>query len=479
LPSQFASIRKHLIRWWLRLTEPDPFFTDVAERARVRLLSSMILCILLMSASIMVIMLARPDVFAENWFALIGGTIAQYLLYRLSRSRHYYLAAFLTLGVMVVGICYGALISDFRIAATTGMMLVIPILLSAIIWDTRATLAIWIIGLVLGLYLFVINPDTWLLDIIILESALGFSALMIVIFNNHRHFLDEYRRAEMEKMNKNLLTINTALRQAKDAAEENTRLKTQFLANMSHELRTPLTAIIGYADLQLMGITGEITPKQREYLDRIQVNGRHLISMINEVLDLSRIEAGRLELNEREISLAELCDQWRSQTEVLARNKGLEFSVELDPSLPPIIQADPDRLTQIALNLLSNAIKFTAKGRVELALLRANENWLLRVSDTGMGIPPEAQAYIFDEFRQADSSSTRQYDGTGLGLAIVRRLSHLMGGRVALTSEVGQGSVFTVTLPLILTGQPHIEPSPATSSSALARVLPRPGSVGR
>jgi signal transduction histidine kinase len=458
----------------LRLTEPDTSFTDVVERARARLLTSLILCILLMAASISVVLLGRPDVFMENWFALVGGTFSQFLLYRLSRSPRYYLTAFLTLGIMVVGICYGALVSDSRMAATTGMMLVIPILLSAIIWGTRATLVIAAIGVVLGLYLLVANTGTWLLDIIILESTLLMSTLMIVIFNKFRRFVDNHRRTEIETMNNSLLNMNTELRQAKDAAEESTRLKTQFLANMSHELRTPLTAIIGYADLQLMGITGEVSPKQREYLDRIQVNGRHLISMINEVLDLSRIDAGRLELNERGVPLVDLAHQWQSQTEVLARDKGLAFSLEVDPALPPVILADPDRLTQIALNLLSNAIKFTDKGSIDLALCCSENNWYLRVEDTGKGIPTEAQAYVFDEFRQADSSSTRQHDGTGLGLAIVRRLSHLMGGRVELTSEVGTGSTFTVTLPLKAVEQVTAEPSPATASSALARILPRP-----
>lgn len=464
------------INWWLRVTEPHPAFIGVVERARARLLSSMTLCLLFMSLSISLVVMARPSVFLESWFALIGGVISQYLLYRLSRTPHYHLTAGLTLGIMVVGVSYGALISDSRIAATTGMLLVIPILLSVIIWEGRATAAIVGIGIALGVYLLIHNTTAWLLDIILLESAILMSALLIGIFNIFRRYVDDYRRTEIHTMNANLLAMNAELRQARDIAEESTRLKTQFLANMSHELRTPLTAIIGYADLQLMGITGEISPRQREYLERIQFNGHHLISMINEVLDLSRIEAGRLELHERGVVLAELVNQWRSQTEVLARNKGLSFSLELDPALPHVILADPDRLTQIALNLLSNAIKFTETGRVDLALLRDGQHWRLRVSDTGIGIPPEAQAYIFDEFRQVDSSATRPHDGTGLGLAIVRRLSELMEGKVTLTSTPGTGSVFTVVLPLKTADQSTTAASPAPSATPLARVMPRPGS---
>jgi signal transduction histidine kinase len=475
-PKYLQLIAGVFIKWWLHVTEPHPAFIGVVERARARLLSSMTLCLLFMALSINLVILARPSVFLESWFALIGGLLSQYLLYRLSRTPHYHLTAGLTLGIMVVGVSYGALIADSRIAATTGMLLVIPILLSVIIWDGRATAVIVGIGIALGVYLLIHNTTAWLLDIVLLESVILMSALLIGIFNIFRRYVDDFRRAEIHTMNSNLLAMNAELRQARDIAEENTRLKTQFLANMSHELRTPLTAIIGYTDLQLMGITGEISPKQREYLERIQFNGRHLISMINEVLDLSRIEAGRLELHERGVVLAELVNQWRSQTEVLARTKGLRFALDLDPALPPVIHADPDRLTQIALNLLSNAIKFTETGRVDLALQRDGQHWHVCVSDTGIGIPPEAQAYIFDEFRQVDSSATRPHDGTGLGLAIVRRLSQLMGGQLMLTSTPGSGSVFTVVLPLKIADQPTTAPSPAPAASALARVMSRPGS---
>ncbi len=472
---RFQLTRHALIKWWLRTTEPHPNFVDVVERARVRLLSSITLCLFLMALSLSLVISTRPGVFRENWFALVAGVLSQFLLYRLSRTSHYHLTAGLTLSIMVIGVSYGVIIADSRIAATTGMLLVIPIMLSVIIWDARATAVIVGVGIALGIYLLLHNTTAWLLDIMLLESAILMTALLIGIFNVFRRYVDDYRRAEIHTINSNLLVMNAQLMQARDQAEENTQLKTQFLANMSHELRTPLTAIIGYADLQLMGVAGEISPKQHEYLDRIQFNGRHLISMINEVLDLSRIEAGRLELHERGVVVAELAEQWRDQTEVLARAKGLGFTLDLDDAMPPVILADPDRLTQIALNLLSNAIKFTETGHVALALERGDQQWRIRVSDTGKGIPPEAQTYIFDEFRQVDSSTTRPHDGTGLGLAIVRRLSQLMGGQVTLTSTVGTGSVFTVILPLKTAQQPTELASPSPSASALARISPRPG----
>jgi signal transduction histidine kinase len=445
------------------------------DRARARLLSSMILCVLFMAVAIALVLLARPQVIAENWFMLLSGVSVLYGLYRLSRTHRYQVTAYLTVGWLVFGISYGALTAGSRIAATTGLLLVLPIVLSAIILHARATVIIMGIGIVLGVLLLFINRETWVLDVILIICGYTLTTLMIVIFDRYRHFVDSQHSNEIIAMNNSLVAVNRELRQAKEAAEETTRMKTQFLANMSHELRTPLTAIIGYADLQLMGITGEISQQQREYLDRIQVNGRHLISMINEVLDISRVDAGRLQLEEQAVELAALAEQWRSQTEVLARGKGLAFSVELDPALPAIIVVDPNRLTQIALNLLSNAIKFTSQGRVELTLRRAGEQWMLRVSDTGPGIPAEAQQYIFDEFRQVDSSTTRQHDGTGLGLAIVHRLSGLMGGTVALESEVGRGSTFTVTLPLGVANSMQAEPVLTSGSSALARVLTRPG----
>ncbi len=247
----------------------------------------------------------------------------------------------------------------------------------------------------------------------------------------------------LEKKNQELVTANKK-------AEEATRLKSEFVATMSHELRTPLNAIIGYSQLLLQGIAGELSEKQHDFHDRILLNGRSLLALINDLLDISKIEAGRFDLVKAPFSARDWLDEIVNQTQSLAVSKGLDFQASLDDQLPEFVIGDSDRLKQVVLNLLSNAIKFTDEGHVHLNVNRKSQNtWTLSVSDTGPGIPPHAQEYIFDEFRQVDGSSHRKHGGTGLGLAIVRHLTLMMGGNIRLQSELGAGSTFTILLPLV------------------------------
>ncbi|MBN8590979.1 MAG: PAS domain S-box protein [Anaerolineae bacterium] len=243
--------------------------------------------------------------------------------------------------------------------------------------------------------------------------------------------------------------IESELRQARDEAMQASQMKSVFLATMSHELRTPLTAIMGYAELQLAGITGPLNPEQHEFNERILVNSRHLLTIINQVLDISKIEAGRLELTPVTFQPCSLVDEVLRQTASLVGDKAIELCGEC-LGLPEHMVGDPDRLRQILLNLVSNAIKFTQQGQVSIHLRRAGEQaWIMRVQDTGIGIPASALPHIFEEFRQVDAAITRQHEGTGLGLAIVQKLTRLMGGEVQVVSEVNAGSTFTICLPLV------------------------------
>jgi two-component system chemotaxis sensor kinase CheA len=219
---------------------------------------------------------------------------------------------------------------------------------------------------------------------------------------------------------------------------------------MSHELRTPLNAIIGYSQMILAGMAGEIDSQQRDYQERIFANGKNLLDLINDILDLAKIEAGRMDMVKKPLVLRDWLDEVVHQTQALADAKGLKFESELDRRMPDIIVGDPGRLKQIAFNLLSNAVKFTEKGHVKLSIRRQGQaTWTLVVIDTGIGIPSHAQEYIFDEFRQVDGTSRREYGGSGLGLAVVRNLALMMGGNVRVSSRVQEGSTFTVLLPLI------------------------------
>jgi signal transduction histidine kinase len=223
--------------------------------------------------------------------------------------------------------------------------------------------------------------------------------------------------------------------------------KSQFLANMSHELRTPLNAIIGYTEMMADGLYGEVGDKAQGVLERVQNNGRHLLGLINDVLDLSKIEAGQLTLTVEQYSVADMVATVLSATESLARAKGLKLESAVPPGLPTG-SGDARRLTQVLLNLVGNAIKFTDQGSIEVRARQADDRFELSVVDTGFGIAPADQARIFDEFQQVDNTSTRKKGGTGLGLSISRKIVELHGGRITVESEMGKGSIFKVTVPI-------------------------------
>jgi signal transduction histidine kinase len=229
--------------------------------------------------------------------------------------------------------------------------------------------------------------------------------------------------------------------------EAESKHKSQFLANMSHELRTPLNAIIGYTDLILDNIYGEAPDRMRQVIERVQTNGRHLLGLINDVLDLTKIEAGQLTLSLADYSLKELVDGVIIALEPLAREKRLAFNAYL-PAHLPMGHGDERRISQVLLNLVGNAIKFTDKGEVAIKASVENASFTLAVCDSGPGISPSDQARIFGEFQQADNSSTRRKGGTGLGLSIARQIVEMHNGRIWVESALGKGSTFFFSLPV-------------------------------
>jgi GAF domain-containing protein len=234
--------------------------------------------------------------------------------------------------------------------------------------------------------------------------------------------------------------------------EEASQHKSQFLANMSHELRTPLNAILGYTELMADGAYGEPSEKMHGILKRLEANGRHLLGLINDVLDLSKIEAGQLELELSDYSVQDIAHTVRSTLEPLAADKKLAFKVEVAPQLPPG-RGDGRRLTQVLINLVGNAIKFTDAGEVAIRAETNNGSFHVSVRDTGPGISAADQAKLFQEFQQADNAITRKKGGTGLGLAISKRIIEMHGGKIWVESQPGQGSTFAFTLPVIVERQ--------------------------
>ena len=241
---------------------------------------------------------------------------------------------------------------------------------------------------------------------------------------------------------------NELLRRQHIALEQASALKSQFLANMSHEFRTPLNAILGYTHMLLNNVTGQVTDPQRKSLSRIDSNARHLLALINDILDITRIEAGRMPLNVATFGVGDLFDEVLSELEPIIKRSNLSVSTRLRGAVPSV-RSDRQKVKQIVLNLLSNALKFTPSGSVTMTAWYDSRvrQVAIAVKDTGVGIPGDDQAKVFEDFRQLDSSPARGYGGTGLGLSICRRLSHILGGTIDLQSAAGRGSTFTLRLP--------------------------------
>lgn len=261
----------------------------------------------------------------------------------------------------------------------------------------------------------------------VLDLLQTFAAQSVLAIHNARLFREiEEKGRELESANKH---------------------KSEFLANMSHELRTPLNAILGYTELILDSIYGEVPEKIQEVLERLEKNGRHLLNLINDVLDLSKIEAGQLTLSLNEYSMGEVIQTVSTSVEALAAEKDLDLKVKVSKDLR-IGKGDEQRIVQVILNLVGNAIKFTDEGEVKVEATVSNETFLVSVSDTGPGVTEADQQKIFEEFHQADGSSTRKKGGTGLGLSISKKIIDMHGGRIWVESTPGKGSTFRFTLPI-------------------------------
>ena len=239
-----------------------------------------------------------------------------------------------------------------------------------------------------------------------------------------------------------------AMRKAKDEAEAANRTKSEFLANMSHELRTPLNAIIGFSDLLLTQRFGELNDKQTRYLTNVSFSGKHLLEIINSILDLSKIEAGKMELYFEDLMVPSIINEAKNSTLPLATKKNIALEVSVDPDIPPI-NADKTKMMQILYNLISNAIKFTEEGGNVKLYTRKEENMvLISVEDTGIGISKENIKKLFKPFTQLDPFLTREYAGTGLGLSLTKKLIQMHGGDISVESEQGKGTKFTINIPV-------------------------------
>jgi two-component system, NarL family, sensor histidine kinase BarA len=260
---------------------------------------------------------------------------------------------------------------------------------------------------------------------------------------------------QWRKVNSDLDRKVDELAQANMALYESNRLKSDFLATMSHELRTPLNSILGFSEVMLS--SDHLTDKQQRWVGNIRSSGEKLLNLINDILDLAKIEAGKMQVRIEEFGVHDVCEGLLNMFRPLAEKKNIELRGQIDPNIPALRQ-DVTKLQQILQNLLSNAIKFTPEGgRVLLKSYTDATHVILQVHDTGVGIAPEEQSLVFEKFRQSGNPLTREQGGTGLGLSIVRELSKLLGGEATLQSELGRGSTFTIRIPLQLSEEPRLE----------------------
>jgi signal transduction histidine kinase/CheY-like chemotaxis protein len=283
----------------------------------------------------------------------------------------------------------------------------------------------------------------------------------------------EQTNVQLEEQARSLARQRDELSAASTELQRSNTVKSQFLANMSHELRTPLNSSLILSKLLADNRDGNLTAEQIRFAQTIYSAGNDLLTLINDILDLSKIEAGMLDVRPERILLARLGDDLNRTFQPMAAPKGLQFSIRVDASAPESIETDPTRLSQILKNLLSNAFKFTERGSVALEISAAEGRVRFAVRDTGIGIAPDQHHLIFEAFRQADGASNRKFGGTGLGLSISRDLSRLLGGELTVTSAPGKGSTFTVALPGSAAPAAAVRPSaPAPAPAEIARRLP-------
>ncbi len=450
-------MKQSTIAYLLQVSSSDP-----EDARRRKLLNILLIGITLLTVVMLVgLIVTRVAGLIPPEMFLAMGTIALVVLigfsiiFLINRYGAEWLAA--TLFILLLTVVFAFSDDPQQVVdGRTVFLFSIPILMASVI------LRPWASFLVAGLSGVIIS----LIALVVLDAntppipaILGFFTIALVSWLSSRSL--ENALADLRVLNteldqrvqdrtRELSEANNELMLAYEKLKEVDRLKSRFVSMVSHELRTPVSAIQGFAEMMEAGVYGPISESQQAALSRIQANDQRLLDLLNDLLDQARMEAGQMSLHNAHFAVEDLIQKMESTMRVLVEAKGLYLATRIEDNVPEVVEGDIKRLHQILVNLVNNALKFTERGGVMIHVYAPDpEHWAMDVSDTGPGIPPEAMSYIFEPFRQVDSSATREHKGFGLGLAIVKQLTELMGGKTSVASTVGKGSTFTVYLPRV------------------------------
>lgn len=355
-------------------------------------------------------------------------------------------------GVAAVAAAYALVVLPalIQLGSLAGLLGMLPVIAAALRFGLRGSLPVFALVVLSDVPIYALAGHdflTWKTLLIAFGCGLLAAALgRLRDIDLERRRLSERHEQERRRSEHEAQKASESLYRAEEALRES-EAKSAFLATMSHELRTPLNSVLGFAQLLASGEFGSLNERQGRYVDNIRVSGRHLLDLVNDVLDVVEVQGGNMHVRLEPVDLREAITDALTRLRSKAEAKGIRIELERSPALSA--RADRDRLAQVLSNLLANAIKFTGPGgQVTVTLASEDGRVSVTVIDTGIGIPPEDQSRIFDDFVQVESGRTRREEGTGLGLALTRHLVNLMGGGISLVSQPGMGSAFTVSLPL-------------------------------